>query len=64
MIGAESIEKIIASRKSLRREQDTPLPARNSEAEGGCGVIGMACNEKIPNLSSGRHVYRDKQPAG
>ncbi|MGH9862119.1 MAG: glutamate synthase [Candidatus Acidiferrales bacterium] len=52
MIPPELIEKIIASRKSPR-----PLEAgvpRKGEAEGGCGVIGIACTEKI----AARHLLQ------
>lgn len=41
----DTIEKIIASRKQL----PLPPPAKSSDAaEGGCGVIGIACNQAIP----------------
>ena len=42
------IEKLIASRDFPR----TSIPLRKNEAEGGCGVIGLACEEKI----AGKHL--------
>ncbi len=39
-------EKIIASRRSLLCGLE--IPKQKAEAEGGCGVIGIACDEKIP----------------
>jgi glutamate synthase domain-containing protein 1/glutamate synthase domain-containing protein 3 len=46
-IAPDTVEKIIRSRKSLFPDGAVPLPLRKTEAEGGCGVIGVACNEKI-----------------
>jgi glutamate synthase domain-containing protein 1/glutamate synthase domain-containing protein 3 len=43
MTQQEKIERIIRS-----REAAGDLPLRKGEAEGGCGVIGIACSEKIP----------------
>lgn len=48
-----AVEKIIASRRAL------PAPerrwrARDEAAEGGCGVIGIACSEQI----AGRHLLQ------
>jgi len=48
-----SIEKVLASRKSLPKIEVSPA-ARDEAAEGGCGVIGIACSEKIP----GRHLLQ------
>ena len=48
-----SVEKILASRKSLLIVDISPV-ARDEAAEGGCGVIGIACSEKIP----GRHLLQ------
>jgi glutamate synthase domain-containing protein 1/glutamate synthase domain-containing protein 3 len=48
-----SVEKILASRKSLPKIEVGP-EARDEAAEGGCGVIGIACSEKIP----GRHLLQ------
>jgi glutamate synthase domain-containing protein 1/glutamate synthase domain-containing protein 3 len=43
------VENLLASRKALSVEQGIPrLPEPKSEAEGGCGVIGIASSEKIP----------------
>ena len=47
------VEKILASRKSLPKIEVNPA-ARDEAAEGGCGVIGIACSEKIP----GRHLLQ------
>jgi len=46
-------EKILASRKSLPKIEVSPA-ARDEAAEGGCGVIGIACSEKI----AGRHLLQ------
>jgi len=40
------VDKLIASRKAIANLRTQPL-ARGNEAEGGCGVIGIACSEKI-----------------
>ena len=40
------VDKLIASRKTMSNLRTQPLP-HNNEAEGGCGVIGIACSEKI-----------------
>lgn len=53
MIGAESVESIIRSRRSLAHEGG-PDYLRKAEAEGGCGVIGIACDDKI----AGRHLLQ------
>ena len=47
MIQPETIAKILASRKSLNPEADPRILGRKAEAEGGCGVVGIACNERI-----------------
>jgi len=47
------VEKILASRKSLPKIEISPA-ARDEAAEGGCGVIGIACSEKI----AGRHLLQ------
>jgi len=39
---------LIASRKALKSESLSPVVLRKGEAEGGCGVIGIACSEQIP----------------
>lgn len=44
----ESIQQLLNSRGMI---QET-LPLRKDEAEGGCGVIGIACEEKV----AGRHL--------
>jgi len=54
MISAETILKILASRKSLVAEDARGLMPRPAEAEGGCGVIGMASSERI----AGRHLFQ------
>jgi len=53
MIGElELTEKLIRSRQRLTPAIRSPL--RKEEAEGGCGVIGIACSEKI----AGRHLLQ------
>ena len=54
MTAREIAERLIASRAALRSGRAAPLPVRKVEAEGGCGVIGMACAEAIP----GRHLLQ------
>jgi glutamate synthase domain-containing protein 1/glutamate synthase domain-containing protein 3 len=55
MTDRELIAQIIGSRKSLvMHEVDKPLSQRKMEAEGGCGVIGIACSDKI----AGRHLLQ------
>jgi glutamate synthase domain-containing protein 1/glutamate synthase domain-containing protein 3 len=49
----EIAEKLIRSRGCLAPAGAQP-PLRKSEAEGGCGVIGIACSEKI----AGRHLLQ------
>jgi glutamate synthase domain-containing protein 1/glutamate synthase domain-containing protein 3 len=53
MIQQEIVENIIRSRRSLPHEGG-PRYLRKLEAEGGCGVIGIACNERI----AGRHLLQ------
>ena len=53
MIEPEIVENIIRSRRSLTHDGG-PGYLRKTEAEGGCGVIGIACSEKI----AGRHLLR------
>ena len=48
-----SVEKILASRKALPKIE-VSAAARDEAAEGGCGVIGIACSEKI----AGRHLLQ------
>ena len=48
-----SVEKILASRKRLHKIE-VNAAARDEAAEGGCGVIGIACSVKIP----GRHLLQ------
>ena len=54
MTQADLAARILASRKSLSPEAEPRAPLRKAEAEGGCGVVGIACNEKIP----ARHLFR------
>lgn len=54
MIEPEIIENIIRSRRSLAHEHASGHFPRKAEAEGGCGVIGIACSEKI----AGRHLLQ------
>jgi len=48
MTSPRDIDLLIASRKRLSPAQEADANARKQEAEGGCGVIGIACSEKIP----------------
>ncbi len=48
MIRQETVGKILASRKSLIPDAGIRALQRKAEAEGGCGVLGIACNERIP----------------
>ncbi len=50
----EIAERLIVSRKGLRGELEPSRPARKAEAEGGCGVIGIASSVPIP----GRHLLQ------
>jgi glutamate synthase domain-containing protein 1/glutamate synthase domain-containing protein 3 len=54
MISPETILKILASRKSFVPEDALGRIPRKAEAEGGCGVIGIASSERIP----GRHLFQ------
>jgi glutamate synthase domain-containing protein 1/glutamate synthase domain-containing protein 3 len=54
MIEGEIVEKIIKSRESPIPKGSAGSSFRKAEAEGGCGVIGIACSEKIP----GRHLLQ------
>ena len=54
MTSREIAERIMASRTALRFGHAPQPAARKAEAEGGCGVIGMACAEAIP----GRHLLQ------
>ncbi len=47
MTRRESVERILRSRNSLGPPGGV-RSLRKAEAEGGCGVIGIACSEKIP----------------
>jgi len=44
----EIVERIVHSRQCLHPERAPTVPIRKAEAEGGCGVIGIASSEKIP----------------
>src|SRR6266566_1848120 len=55
MNSEQLVEALIASRRSLR--EVASIPSRQAEAEGGCGVIGMAANVPV----SGRHLLRALQ---
>jgi glutamate synthase domain-containing protein 1/glutamate synthase domain-containing protein 3 len=54
MTQTEIVAKILASRRLLTSEADLGISRRKAEAEGGCGVVGIACSEKIP----ARHLFR------
>lgn len=51
-MNSDMIERLLASRRSLVAE--TSIAYNKSEAEGGCGVLGMIASEPI----AGKHVYR------
>jgi glutamate synthase domain-containing protein 1/glutamate synthase domain-containing protein 3 len=50
----EIANKILTSRKPLRPANGLKLANHQNEAEGGCGVIGIACSEKI----AARHLLQ------
>jgi len=54
MTRTEIVAKILASRRFLNPETEPRASLRKAEAEGGCGVVGIACSEKIP----ARHLLR------
>lgn len=54
MSKASSIEMILHSRAALPSPQTKALTLREQAAEGGCGVIGAACSEKI----AGQHLLQ------
>jgi glutamate synthase domain-containing protein 1/glutamate synthase domain-containing protein 3 len=57
MTSAQAIDALIASRKGLRPDREAYRTLKNQEAEGGCGVIGIACSEQIP----ARHLLQALQ---
>ena len=48
------VERLIASRRPLAAGRPALPLRRPAEAEGGCGVIGIACSEALP----GRHLLQ------
>ncbi len=48
-MGNKEILRLLASRKKL---SPPPLGTQKADMEGGCGVVGVACSEKI----AGRHI--------
>ena len=54
MVQPETVAKILASRKSLIPDAGSRPVWRKAETEGGCGVMGIACSERIP----GRHLLQ------
>lgn len=48
MTQRETVERIVRSRESLIPEGHPTPSLRKGEAEGGCGVIGIASSQKIP----------------
>jgi glutamate synthase domain-containing protein 1/glutamate synthase domain-containing protein 3 len=54
MAQPEIVASFLASRESLISEGRTRPVWRKAEAEGGCGVIGMAASERIPS----RHLLQ------
>jgi glutamate synthase domain-containing protein 1 len=55
MISHKAVETILKSRQALQPQSRAGWRAAHDEAaEGGCGVIGIACSEQIP----GRHLLQ------
>ena len=54
MISRSTIHTILESRKALIGPRYELALAREQSAEGGCGVIGIVCSERIP----GRHLLQ------
>jgi len=54
MTQTEIVAKMLASRRFLNPETEPRASLRKAEAEGGCGVVGIACSEKMP----ARHLFR------
>jgi len=54
MVHNNDIEKILNSRKGLIPKNGLKVYNREEAAEGGCGVIGIACSEQI----AGRHLLQ------
>jgi glutamate synthase domain-containing protein 1/glutamate synthase domain-containing protein 3 len=54
MTASETVSRLIASRRDLGGRANPRLYLRKSEAEGGCGVIGIASSVPIP----GRHLLQ------
>ncbi len=54
MTQSEIVAKILASRRFLNPQTAPRASLRKAEAEGGCGVVGIACSEKVP----ARHLFR------
>ncbi len=54
MASQEFVHKIITSRKATLPDANGAGSVRKAEAEGGCGVIGIACSEKI----AARHLLQ------
>jgi len=50
----ELTKRVVGSRRALIKDIPGPLPTHSAEAEGGCGVIGIACSEPLP----GRHLLQ------
>jgi glutamate synthase domain-containing protein 1/glutamate synthase domain-containing protein 3 len=54
MTQRERVERVIAARRHLGPTFRPGSPLRKAEAEGGCGVMGIACSEPV----AGRHLLR------
>jgi glutamate synthase domain-containing protein 1/glutamate synthase domain-containing protein 3 len=54
MTKRHTVENILRSRRDLRPAHFDLHAGRNEAAEGGCGVIGIACSEQI----AGRHLLQ------
>ena len=48
------VERLVGSRRPLAAGRSATALRRPAEAEGGCGVIGIACSEPLP----GRHLLQ------
>jgi len=54
MSRTEHVKRLIAARHHLAPEGGFRIPRQDEAAEGGCGVIGMACSEQI----AARHMLQ------
>ncbi len=54
MTQRETIERLLAARRFLHPAEGLNFDPKEDAAEGGCGVIGMACSQRI----AGRHLLQ------